>query len=775
MRNYLSLAGIQSKTRRRQNRMTIFCIVLAVFLVTGVFTMADMGARMEYARQIKKNGEWHIMLKNCSEEEMASIKAEQGIHAAVRYDVLNYGLENDYFIGNKKVAITGTEPEIQEIIPGLKLVGEMPKGPEKITLSSNAQSLFQIDMGDEVTLQTPGGNFTYKVSGFVQDDSWNLAHDGLSAVISMEAFEDLCKTNGVEMQTVQYIKFEKNREVKKNIKMLQEKYGLSQDDISQNAAVMGYLGLSDNSYIVGLYGTAAFLMILVIMAGVLMISGSMNSNISRQTQFFGMLRCIGASKKQIKHIVIREALCWCSVAIPIGEIAAILTTWGICAVMHYGIGGEFQEMPVFQVSMVGIVVGVAMGMITVILAADAPARKAAKVSPVMAVSGNPANGGKIRTSANTRFYKVDTAMGIRHAVSSKKNLFLITGSFALSIVLFLCFSIMIDWIGYALNTLKPYTPHASVSDPNRENTISKDMADEIASVYGVDIAYGRMYQQLDVVSDKDVKRADLISYDDRQFEWSKEDLLSGDLSAVQEKTDCVMIVFEKDNPLTCGDTLVINGEELQVAAALSDSPFGTSDIPTLICSEETFERITGITNYAVLDLQFSGDAKEDIMSEIRTIAGESYNLGDYRESNREINSTYYAFSFLVYSFLAVIALITVFNIINCIAVSVSSRMNQFGMMRAVGMGRNQLIKMIFCEASSYAVCGCLVGCGMGIPIHKALFQRIITHYFGTAWVLPKEAMVIILLLVIGSAVAAVYRPFKQISSMNITDVINTLG
>ena len=42
MKSYLSLIPISAKVRRRQNCMTILCIVLAVFLVTAVFSMADM-------------------------------------------------------------------------------------------------------------------------------------------------------------------------------------------------------------------------------------------------------------------------------------------------------------------------------------------------------------------------------------------------------------------------------------------------------------------------------------------------------------------------------------------------------------------------------------------------------------------------------------------------------------------------------------------------------------------------------------------------------------
>ena len=56
MRSYLSLIPISAKVRRRQNRMTLLCIIFAVFMVTAVFSMAEMGARMEQARLLEKHG-----------------------------------------------------------------------------------------------------------------------------------------------------------------------------------------------------------------------------------------------------------------------------------------------------------------------------------------------------------------------------------------------------------------------------------------------------------------------------------------------------------------------------------------------------------------------------------------------------------------------------------------------------------------------------------------------------------------------------------------------
>ena len=48
----------------------------------------------------------------------------------------------------------------------------------------------------------------------------------------------------------------------------------------------------------------------------------------------------------------------------------------------------------------------------------------------------------VRKAANINLFKVDAALGIHHAKSSRKNFILMVGSFGLSIVLFLAFSVI---------------------------------------------------------------------------------------------------------------------------------------------------------------------------------------------------------------------------------------------------------------------------------------------------------------------------------------------
>lgn len=212
MRSYLSLIPISAKVHRRQNRMTLLCIIFAVFMVTAIFSMAEMGARMEQSRLSDKHGEFSLI-----------------------------------------------------------------------------DSLMDTAMGQTLMI------------------------------------------------------------------------------------------------------TAAGMFMLVLIAGVLMISSSINSSVAQRTQFFGMMRCIGMSKRQVIRFVRLEALNWCRTAVPIGLVLGTLASWTICAALRYGIGGEFAATPVWQLSPAGLCAGAVVGVVTVLLAAQAPAKRAAKVSPMAAVSGSTQN------------------------------------------------------------------------------------------------------------------------------------------------------------------------------------------------------------------------------------------------------------------------------------------------------------------------------------------------------------------------------------------------
>lgn len=779
MRSYLSLVPISSKVHRRRNRMTIFCIVIAVFLVTAIFSMADMGIRMEKARMINSHGNWHIMLKNMSEDEAGQLLSRSDVEVFARYDVINYGLDKDYFIGGRKAVLCGADEIFATDIMNVLLEGSYPQNDKEILLTVNAQNSLGMNIGDTIVLDTPYGNFDYVISGFTENVGKVMEYDAIGSFVDMDAFWKLRETEKSDgsdqlYNAVYYVRFKDHINIRKVIAGIKEQYGWTDVNVAENTGLLGVTGFSSDSYMMGLYIIAAVLFVLVLMAGILMIAGSINSNIAERSQFFGMMRCIGASRQQIMRFVRLEALNWCKIAVPIGVVSGIVITWGICAVLHFGIGGDFSDIPIFGVSAVGIISGVIVGVMTVLFAAQSPAKRASRVSPVMAVSGYTENTGKIHNAANMRIAKIETALGVHHAVSAKKNLLLMTGSFMLSIILFLGFSVGIEWLHHALNPLKPYAPDLSIISADNTCSVDRNLIYKLEDMAGVRRVFGRMFcGDIPTEAQKAIDKIDLISYEEYQLEWAKEDIISGDISKVSGDSGYVLVVYEDSNPFEAGDKMILNGSELEVAGVLSESPFDSTDIPTVICSEETFIRLTGEKNYTIIDIQLTGSASDEDVEAIRDLA-EGYMFSDRRMTNREVMDTYWAFSLLVYGFLSIIAMITVFHIVNSLSMSVSARIKQYGTMRAVGMDGRQITRMIAAEAFTYALSGCISGCVLGLAINRFMYQKMITAYWGDVWSIPIQRLLVVLLLVLAASVAAVYAPSKRIRDMVITDVINEL-
>lgn len=539
-------------------------------------------------------------------------------------------------------------------------------------------------------------------------------------------------------------------------------------------------GMSSNPTVQTLYLAAALLFVMILIAGVLMISSSINSNVVQRTKFFGMMSCIGMSKKQIKRFVRLEALNWCKTAVPIGVILGIIITWCLCAFLRFGVAGEFSAIPLFGISVIGIVCGVIVGIVTVLIASSSPAKRASKVSPVTAVSGNSENTQTINRHVNTSMSKIETALGIHHAVSAKKNLILMTSSFALSIILFLSFTVLIDFVGY-LMPQSSNTSDINISSKDSSNSIDPALLEEISTMEGVKEVFGRR-SLLDISAEVagNTDTIDLISYDKFDLECLSKDkqLRAGsDLSKVYGNSNYAITIYDENIPLEIGDTVTVGNDTIEVAGMMKYNPFSddgsTNGKVTLITSGETFKRVTGITDYSLVMVQMTRDATDEDVTTISKILDDNTTFHDRRE--QRTTSTYLAFVTFVYGFLAIITLVTVLNIMNSISMSVSARIKQYGAMRAVGMDERQITKMIVSEAFTYAITGCVIGCAIGLLISKLLYNILITSHFSYAvWSVPVVSLIVILLFVFGSSILAVYTPTKRIKNISVTETINEL-
>ena len=777
MKSYLSLIPISAKVRKRQNRMMILCIVFSVLLVTTIFSAADMTIRGESVMMQEKHGRWHIQLENISRDIAEEISNRPDVTEVGWSSVFNSDADQPYTIDGRKAALYGTDNiYLSQLADGME-EGIFPQNDQEVVLSSNAQLALNVQIGDSVTVQTPAGNVDFTVSGFGSDDQeYYEGQTYLIAVYMTEnAFASLMNENGVsDDNPACYVQFQSAAKASEAIEEIQTQYHLPESSIRENTVIMGLAGQSSNESMQNIYGIAAVLFVLVLLAGILMISGSMNSNVAQRTKFFGMMRCIGASSQQIIRFVRLEALNWCKIAIPLGLVLGTAITWAICALLRYGIGGEFSAVPVFALSPIGLISGAVVGLVTVLLAAQAPAKRAAKVSPVAAVSGSSESAPTVRHSARPILNKIEWTLGVHHATASKKNWFLMTASFSLSIILFLCFAVILDFAHELVPSLRSWQPDITLNGYANALLLEPDLLAEIQELPHVKTAYGTAYiENVPATSSREeIDHVNLMSYTNDLLDSVADSVVEGDLSSICGNNRQVMTINNKDNPLQVGDTIQIFGKEVTITCSVSDGVYSSEY--SVICSPETFEWLTGETNYSLIGIQLDTDATEETIRQINNLVGNDVIFDDLRKGNQEDAATYLAAQFVLYSFLAILAMITLFHIINSISMSVTARIRQYGAMRAVGMDGSQLTRMIIAEALTYAISGLAAGCGIGLVLSRSLHIMLLTRYFGIAWSLPVPFLCIIIVFDFTAAFLAVYAPSRRIRDMSITDTINEL-
>ena len=775
MKSYLSLIPISAKVHRRQSRMTRICIILAVFLVTSIFSLLEMWTNGQTMAMRSNHGDWHIILQNMSEDEAKQIIDSSDVAYSSWYDDINVNADQGYYINGKNAVLYGIEETYVTDIMKYPLEGSYPQNEKEVALSADAKELFNVQIGDNITLNTPAGDFNYTISGFYEDDEdFNDIIDGTCMYMCRAAFDEVRSLNGLESMSRFYVRFKNENGLKKTIANIKEQYSLTSENVSENTPVLSLLGASTNESINALYPLAVACFVIILIAGIFMISSCMNSNVAQRTKFFGMMRCIGASKQQIVRFVRLEALNWCKTAIPIGCALGTVTCWVSCAVLKFIVKGEWVDMPLFSVSINGILCGAAVGIITVFIAAQSPAKQASKVSPVAAISGNTGVSGKIVHAANTKFLKVETSLGIHHATGAKKNLILMTGSFALTIMLFLTFSACLDIVHKLLPSVSDFTPDITIASQDDSNSIDPSLAEEISEIPGIESVFGMMYSiECPAEINGNAETVDLYSYGDTMMDSFKKSVISGDMSKIYGNSKYVLAVYSEYTALNVGDKVKIGDEELEIGCVVSEGVGSVSGSAVVVCSEETYTRLTGEQDYAMVGVVLEKDVSEMAVNKIYDLA-EGNIIADSREKNSEVSGSYWVFRIAAYSFLAIISLITILNIMNSVSMGVSARIKQYGVMRAVGMGSRQVTKMIAAEAATYSFCGTVAGVVFGLLLHHLIYVKVVITHFGGIWKIPFTSIAIILLLVVFSCVVSVYAPAKRIRNMAITETINEL-
>lgn len=175
-----------------------------------------------------------------------------------------------------------------------------------------------------------------------------------------------------------------------------------------------------------LYGFAIILIAIIMLGSISLIYNAFSISVSERTKQFGLLKSIGATKKQILRSVIFEALFLCLIGIPLGLLAGIggigITLWAVNGLFMKSFYIDSGVDLILHPSLLSILIAATIGLITVLISAYIPAKRAAKKTAIEAIrqSGDiKIKAKKVKTSKLT--YKLFGFSGMIANKNFKRN------------------------------------------------------------------------------------------------------------------------------------------------------------------------------------------------------------------------------------------------------------------------------------------------------------------------------------------------------------------
>ncbi len=262
-----------------------------------------------------------------------------------------------------------------------------------------------------------------------------------------------------------------------------------------NSSVLRYSGVSRyegyNSMIVSM---AAIVIILIMIGSISLIYNAFSISVSQRTQQFGLLSSIGATKKQLKKMVLFEALTVSAVGIPLGIISGV----GGIGITLIFVGNKFKSLlgyPIplkLNVSLISIIVAVVVSLVTVLISAFIPSKRATKVSAIEAIRQSKdisVKSEKIRTSKIIyKLFGLSGMLANKYYKRSKRKYRATVLSLFMSVVLFVSASAftgaLTDSVDESIGNVK-YDILVIGHENEFDNVSVYDLLDEIKNVKGV--------------------------------------------------------------------------------------------------------------------------------------------------------------------------------------------------------------------------------------------------------------------------------------------------
>ncbi len=555
------------------------------------------------------------------------------------------------------------------------------------------------------------------------------------------------------------------------------------------------------------------------------IRNSFTISITERVRDFGVLSCIGATRRQIRHSVFFEACYIALFAIPLSFGVSVLAALVLILVMNNLIGEMLGGKLALFVPWQGVLGVSLFGLIILLLASFSAAIIASRYSPIIALRGNndiKIKSKKIKTPAIiSKIWGIGGVLAHKNLKRSRSKYRTTVLAIIVSVALFIGMSSFAQYLQKSLDELSDATQasviiHSDIgvakfrkmaedlrladfeyesiinTKKGEDNAISmKVLSREAFEKYAKKAGYsGKQFDEIAIMNNRvmtdrgerkglDVKQGDTVKVEILELILTEQE--SENELDVEEELDVDEGIAEDDED---DDDVHYFERTAEVKIdVLTDKNFDNVDpldeLNCIFISENhplaklynNAGTSLGVHDYTIYD---SGRA-DDIQhyADTHFTSDMLFELYDNEQQNRTIRNFILLIEIFIFGFIAVVAIIGATNIFNTIVTNIASRAKEFAILKSVGMTKREFDRMIQLESIFYSTRALAIGiaCGLGITL-------LVRSMFGNAYVQAEFIMpwlpIVASILVVFVMVLIVMRfAVRRIEERNIIETIRS--
>lgn len=455
--NKIALQGL--KKNRTRTLVTIVGVALSAALITAVAAFALSLQTYMVNGAIMKYGDWHVAFPDVDASFVQEQAADNRVANIAAFENIGYAALKDGQNPDKPyLFIAGFNKQAFSTLPVELLSGRLPENGSEILVPAHvaANGGVKISIGDTLTLAVgirQAGNETLN-----QHAPYRSGEEALTAtaeetyrvvgICQRPAFEERSAPGYTLITTADtatpansfsaFVAFDKPGRIR----------SYADDRTGSHAYVLNdevlrFMGLSEDKIFNGLlYSVEGILVALIMLGSVFLIYNSFNISLNERTHQFGILMSVGATEKQLRNSVLFEGLCIGAIGIPIGILVGLPSIRLVLSIVadHFA-NVLYDNVPLtLVVSVPVLVIAVLISMVTILISAYIPAKKAAGI-PVMECIRQT---GEIKVEAKAlkiskltnRLYGLEGTLASKNFKRNKGRYRSIILSLTLSVVLF---------------------------------------------------------------------------------------------------------------------------------------------------------------------------------------------------------------------------------------------------------------------------------------------------------------------------------------------------